>query len=638
MDFFDLISQPSAERASELEAKIKKARHDYYNGTPTVSDDVYDAWVAELAEVKPDSDAVTAVGATPVSEWEKVEHSIPMGSLDNVKTIDELTSWLSGTGESQTAPLMTSEKLDGISIAVDYVKGELDKAATRGDGNIGEDITVNVSKMEGVRGKLPRSFTGTLRGEIILKRSYHAKYFPEKANPRNAASGIARRYDGQGCEHLSVKFYQVADGQDFETEADQFKWLEDHGFDTPNWYVTAMVPGVRTPQDLWLEYQQFKRDELDYDIDGLVVRINNMAAQLALGEKDNCPRGAVAFKFAATTRESVLQRIEWQVGGTGRITPVAIFRPVNILGAEITNASLYNVAYIRSLGLDVGATIIVSRAQDVIPRVTEVVKGVGTIANPPSECPACGTLTEAAGEYLICPNADGCPAQSVGRIKRYVAAMDIKEWGETLIEKLVSSGLVKDVSDLYRLTDMQLTNVERMGKKSAAKVIKTLWVKKKVPLETLLGSLSIPLCASSTIKMAMDAGYDTFDKLKAASMSQLSGVEGLGPVKAQALHTWLQEESEVVDRLLSLGVEIEAKIQGTLTGKSFCFTGALSKPRPTFEKMVKDAGGEVKKSVGKRLSYLVMADPNSNTSKAQAARKNNTKCISEAEFLAILEG
>jgi len=632
-DFFELLT----DRVLELEGLIKEARNDYYNSVSKVSDEVYDAWVDELSALKHDSPAVTAVGSPPVSEWKKVAHTIPMGSLNKINSLEELTSWVMGTGEAKFAPLLVTEKLDGISIAVEYIKGSFSRALTRGDGSVGEDISVNVAKMEGVKGKLPKSFSGTLRGEIVLKKSNLIKYFPQYANPRNAASGISKRYDGQGCEYLTVMFYHVADGKEFVTEGDQFTWLHEGGFITPNWYVTAMTPGVRTPHDLWLEYQQFKRDELDYDIDGLVVRINDLAAQLTLGETDNRPKGAVAFKFAPMTRESILQRIDWQIGGTGRITPVAIFNPVQVLGAEITNASLYNVAYIQSLGLDVGATILIARMQDVIPKVVSVRKSTGTVAKPPSVCPACGSQTQMEGEYLVCPNTFGCSAQTIGRVKRYVAGMDIKEWGEVLIEKLVSLGLVKDVSDLYCLTETQLASIDRMGKKSAEKAIKLLRDRHKVPLATLLGSLSIPLCGAVTIKMAMDAGFGTLEKLKKANIEQLIEVEGLGPVKAQALWSWLQNDSALVDRMMRLGVEIEGKIYGSLTGKSFCFTGASSRPRTELEEFVKQAGGEVKKSVGKKLTYLVMSDPNSNSTKAQAARKNGTTCISEAEFMKMLE-
>jgi DNA ligase (NAD+) len=240
------------------------------------------------------------------------------------------------------------------------------------------------------------------------------------------------------------------------------------------------------------------------------------------------------------------------------------------------------------------------------------------------------------GEYLVCTNTAECPAQAVGRIKRYITGLDIKEWGDTLIERLVAMNLVADVSDLYRLTEKDLSGVDRMGPKSAEKVVKTLRAKMQVPMEVLLGSLSIPLCGQSTLKMVMNAGYDSLAKLKAANIEQLAAVEGLGPVKAQSLWTWLQNDSGLVDKLNAVGVTIEGKIFGKATGMSFCFTGASTLPRGDLELLVRKAGGEVKTSVGKKLTYLVMADPNSNSSKAVAARKNGTKCISETEFLEIV--
>ena len=644
---FDLIDRelgrdaddpsPNAERIAELEGLITQARISYYNsGTSTVPDETYDAWVDELSGLKHDSPALKAIGAPPVSEWQKVRHTIPMGSLSKINTLEELTGWVRTAGPNSIVPLLCTEKLDGISLSVSFVQGAFSQALTRGDGTTGEDISVNVAKMQGIPGRLPKPVTVTLRGEVVLTKTDYAKHFPQYANPRNAASGISKRLDGHGCEHLTVIFYQVADGIDFPTEGEQFAWLSDMGLKIPNWYVTAMTPGVRTPHDLWLEYQQFKRAELDYEIDGLVVRINDIASQLALGDVDGRPKGAVAFKFAPMTRESVLRRIDWQVGASGRITPVAIFDPVKVLGAEITNASLYNAKYIQELGLDIGATVVVARAQDVIPRVASVRKGTGTTAKPPSQCPVCSGQTQMAGEYLVCINTALCPAQAVGRVMRYIAVLDIKEWGETLIERLVALGLVNDVSDLYKLTEETLAGVDRMGDRSAAKVVKTLQARSKVPLETLLGALSIPLCGPSTFKLAMNAGYDTLAKLKAANIEQLAAVEGLGPVKAAVLWKWFQNDSGIVDKLLALGVQIEGKIQGTMTGKSFCFTGASTKPRAELERLAQQAGGEVKNSVGKKLTYLVMADPNSTSSKAVAARKNGTQCISEADFLALV--
>jgi DNA ligase (NAD+) len=636
-DIFDMLDAVSSNRVVELEGLVQQARHAYYNtGSSVVTDDIYDAWVDELSSLKHDSPAVFQVGAAPVSEWSKVPHSIPMGSLSKINTLEELTAWVMSAGSSKTASLLVTEKLDGMSIAVEYIDGVFSRAITRGDGLQGEDISVNVAKMQGVLGRLPKAFTGVLRGEIILTKSAHAKHFPQYSNPRNAAVGIAKRYDGQGCEYLTILFYQVADGLDFDNEDAQFVWLTKSGLKVPNWYVTAMVPGIRTPHDLWLEYQQFKRAELDYEIDGLVVRINDLAAQMALGDVDSRPKGAVAFKFAPMTRESILRRIDWQVGASGRITPVAVFDPVRVLGTEITNASLYNVAYINTLGIDVGAKILIARAQDVIPRVVAVRVATGTVAAPPLECPRCDGATQMEGEYLVCTNTADCPAQAAGRVRRYVTTLDVKEWGETLIEKLIEMALVQDVGDLYALSVEQLSEVDRMGPKSAAKAHKTLRAKKQVPLETLLGALSIPLCGPSTIKLAMDAGLDTLEALKTATLDQLVAVEGLGPARARSLHGWFEKHSGIVAKLLAHGVAIEARQQGVLSGKTVCFTGASAKPRTELERLVKLAGGGIKASVGKKLTYLVLSDPQSTSSKAQAARKNGTTCVSEQELLRII--
>ncbi len=634
----DLIDAQFVSRIAELERDLPIWRNAYYNGVPMIPDDVYDARKDELAELKSTSPAVTAIGAPPpeVSEWKKVRHTVGMGSLDKCSTLEELTKWVLDCGGFKQR-LIVTEKLDGMSIHVHYESGAFTQAVTRGDGSIGEDISVNVAKMRGVPGRLPKSFTGSVRGEIIVKKSDFAVHFVnDYENTRQAAGGISKRYDGRGCNLLSVLFYQVAEGKDFETEASQFEWLEEMGFRVPNWYVTMMVPGIKTPQDLWVDYQQTKRAELDYEIDGLVVRLDNLTEQIALGEKNGCPKGAIAFKFAPVTRESVIREIQNQTGGMGTITPVAVFDPIRLLGVTVTYASLYNWRYIRELGIDVGASILVARANDVIPRVVRVTKSTGTVAEPPEICPSCGTKTEFDGEHLICPNESECPAQNVGRLKRYVKSLGIKEWGDILIEKLVELELVKTVPDLYRLTETQLSGLDRMGKKSAQNVIRTLWACNPIPLEDLLGSLSIPLCAKTTLKLAVDAGYDTLDKLASVTPTQLSVIDGFGPVKAAALTTWLDRHLELLDDLLELGVQVKPRIKGNLTGKSFCFTGTFSRRKEELENLAKALGADVKNSVSKKLTYLVMAEANSTSSKAQAARKNGTICLSEDEFFKIV--
>jgi DNA ligase (NAD+) len=620
-------------RIQELEAKIYQARNDYYNGQPQVSDKVYDAWVDELRVLDPSNRAVTAIGAPVVpSEWKKAKHQIAMGSLDKVNLPAELEDW--ANDRAGNAELFVTEKLDGLSIEVIYENGSLHQAITRGDGEIGEDITSNVVKMAGVKSHLNNKFTGSLRGEIIMLKSIHKKYFSDKANPRNAASGTSKRLDGIGSEHLNILFYQAIGDLDFKTEQDQFAWLKTQGVGVPNFWVFKNSAEVSAH---WRDYQDSQRDKLDYDIDGLVVRINDMAKQITLGDKDLRPKGAIAFKFDNETRESIIRDIVWQVGNSGRLTPVAIVDPVVLVGATVTKASIYNMSYIIDLGLDIGATVLVARANDVIPRIEEVVLSTGNVHTPPTHCPECNELVEMIGENLTCVNTSNCPAQIVGRIKNWIKELNVLEWGDTLVERLVQTGKVKTVADLYTLTVDDLANIDRMGQKSAKKCYELLWASSEIPLEIFLGALSIPMIGSSTIKTIINAGCDSLEKFGQLGADQFAQVAGVGPVKAKSLADGLKTYQDIILALLNNGVKIKVRSQGNLTGKSVCFTGSMKTKRPILEKMAADAGADVKASVGKGLTYLVIADPNSTSSKAVAARKNGTTCISEEDFLELIK-
>lgn len=628
----------SKARIKELEGLILDARNHYYNGSPVVSDRVFDAWIGELRELAAKSPAIVNVGA-PVapSVWKKAKHDIPMGSLDKVNTPDELRKWVSDTCNSDD--LFVSEKLDGISIELVYEEGMLVQGITRGDGETGEDITVNVVKMGGVPRSLSQTFNGSFRGEIILTKTNHQKHFSDKANPRNAASGVAKRLDGVGVENLDVLLYQVIGDIDFKTEEEQFNFLLKMGCKTPNFKVlphSAKVPAVELAVQGWTEYQKTFREKLDYDIDGLVIRINDLAKQLGLGDKDLRPLGAIAFKFENEARESEIKDIIWQVGNSGRLTPVAIVDPVKLVGATVTRASIYNVAYIEELQLDIGAKVLVARANDVIPRIEELIKGTGKVAQPPPVCPVCGGKLVMDGENLSCTNVDNCKAQIVGRVKNWVSELNVLELGDTLIEKLVEAGLVKDAADLYTLTVKDIANLDRMGDKSAQNVYDSLWKNNPVALELFLGALSIPMIGSSTIKLLIDAGHDSLDSIMNMTDAQMESIKGLGPVKAKSLFLGLKKNAALIKRLLDNGVKIKDKIIGSLNGKSFCFTGSMKNKRPVLEQMVVDAGGSVKSSVGKGLTFLVIADVNSTSSKAVAARKLGTVLISEDDFLKMV--
>lgn len=629
----------SQTRIKELADELLRAKYTYYNikmpdsmSSLVLSDKVYDAKEAELRSLDPNHWVLKIVGAPVIaSEWKKAKHQIPMGSLNKVNLPTELTDWAK---DKPKEIWFVTQKLDGLSIELVYESGKLIQAITRGDGEIGEDITINVIRMNGVNQDLQTDFTGSLRGEIVMLKSVWKADFADKANPRNAASGVSKRLDSVGADKLHIFFYQVLGDVDFTTEVDQFVWLKKHGLGIPDYWLFKTIDEVNKH---WRTYQDKDRDKLDYDIDGLVVRINDLAAQMALGDKDLRPLGAIAFKFDNETRESIIRDIIWQVGNSGRITPVAVVDPVQLVGATVTRASIYNMAYIEELGLDIGAKVLVARANDVIPRIEELVQGTGKLAKAPEFCPECGGFTKMDGENLTCTNTKHCRAQIIGRIKNWVSELNLLEWGDTLIEKLVDAKKIKTVADLYKLEPKDIASLDRLGDKTATKCHAILWENNEIALEVFLGALSIPMIGQSTIKAIMNAGCDTLTKFGQLSAAEFEEVPGVGPTKAKSLADGLKHNQNIILQLLANGVKIKDKIQGTLTGKSVCFTGSMQNKRPILEKMAADAGADVKASVGKGLTYLVIADPNSTSSKAVAARKLGTTLISEEDFLDLVK-
>lgn len=643
--------------AQDLVDQLQAARDAYYNSSPLMSDAEYDALEDELRELDPNNAFFKAVGApsAKASGWKKVRHGAPMGSLLKVQTQDEFEKWFEDTTakidqaerrkelDNPRRDLVVSEKLDGISISLKFDKGKLVQALTRGDGETGEDITRNVLKMKGVP-KAMRDFTGYVRGEIILRRTDHQKHLSEYKNPRNAASGIAKREsDPEPCKHLTIVCYQViSDQHDITRKSVELKLLDALGCTTPNWKVIPAASGVVAYYDT---YVKTTRESLDYEIDGLVVEFDELPVMEFLGEHDGRQKGARAFKFPHEQQPTKLREIVWQVGNSGRVTPVAYFDSVLLAGASVGQASLHNETNIRKLAaqcpqglLGLSDSLLVSRRNDVIPYVEQVLRpSQNARFSIPTECPSCSSKLVKRGEFLVCEDTRRCPAQQSGAVKRWVKKLDIKDWGDTLIEALCAAGTVLNVGDLYMLDvaaleDFQLGG-KRLGTSTAKRVIDNLHAKKELRIADFVGALGIDLCGQTVCQMIVDAGFDTLDKMEDATVADIAAIPGLGQTKAEAFVEGYRRCRKTIDDLLKAGVTVKGPTTGKLSGKSFCFTGIRDKG---LEDRIKDAGGAIKSSVSKDLSYLVAKDPKSTSGKAQKARDYGVDVIGVSDVEALL--
>jgi DNA ligase (NAD+) len=642
--------QAGKDRAAELERLISDYQDSYYNGEGDISDGEFDLLWDELKALKPGSPVLARVGADEADGFPKARHLIPMGSQDKAANPEEFLAWAEKIFPPETARgkkfLAAQYKLDGASLELQYEGGKLRRAVTRGDGLIGDEITRNARRMGGVLPELDLPFTGGIRGEVVMTRAVWKKKYPSKANCRNAANGLMRRKDGEGVEDLRLVVYDAAaPGDDgyFTDELGKIGWLKKRGF------MVTETRAFSSPEEViaWREAVAAKREGLPVDIDGLVVK-DRRTDMTDL--RRSRPERQIAFKFDLETAWSVLRAVEWSESGA-TYTPIGIVDPVRLAGTTVRRANLNNPGMIRSLGLKIGARVSVVKRGEIIPKIEglapELPPGLPGEAAPeereielPGQCGVCGSPLTDGGTRLFCPNPD-CPKRLHHRLEKWIAVLDIRELGEKLLRQLFDKGRLRRVSDLYRLEAEELAGYERMGETSAAKVVRHIRARRELSLAAFVAGFDFEGVGELIMEKAASAGFDTLEKLRAASVEGLAGVYGLGEITARTIVEGLAECREEMDAVLATGFtgirEPPPANTQPLRGFSFCFTGELSSmKRNQAEEKVKALGGSAKSSVVKDLSFLVTSDPGSGSGKSKKARTLGIPVLGEEDFLALL--
>ena len=668
--------------AKSVENEIQKLREDiryheyqyYVLDNPEIADSEFDELMRRLQEleaqhpelVTPDS-PTQRVGGRPAEEFPKVRHSVPMLSLENTYSVDELKNFdrrvreLSGRS---TIEYVGELKLDGLSMALTYEDGVLTHGVTRGDGVEGEDVTPNVRTIRSVPLRIdpkklevignPRHLE--VRGEVIMPLKAFAQTNaqreaagePRFANPRNAAAGSMRQLDSRIVAQRRLDmflYYLLVDNREPLRE----HWQNLDALAKMGFRVNPKRRLCRSFEELmdYIQEWESKRDSLEYEIDGIVVKVNDIHLWEELGTTAKSPRWAIAYKYAARQATTRLIDIRAQVGRTGTLTPVADLEPVDVGGVTVSRATLHNMDEIARLGVKVGDTVLIQRAGEVIPQVVKVVKHdpEGREFSMPQQCPVCGgDVHRAEGEVAYrCVNS-ACPAKLKESLLYFAGrrAMNIDGLGEALVDQLVDKGLVHDVADIYGLTHEQVANLERMGDKSASNLKDEIENSKKATLARLIFALGIRFVGERTGQILADH-FGSLETLAKASQAELLQAEEVGPRVAESILEFFQEPRnlKVIERLREAGLQFEQvkayKPEGNLAGRQFVLTGTLPHySRDEAKKMIEEAGGRVISTVSKKTDYVVAgADPGSKLNKAKSL---GVKIIDEGELLELLGG
>lgn len=652
------------QRMEELTEVLNQANYRYYVlDDPQMPDFEYDHLLRELENLERDypgfvrDDSPTKrVGGEAVSQFQKVTHPVPLMSLQDVFSLDELNAFLDKVkGAVSNDAFSVEPKIDGLSVALEYVDGQFVRGATRGDGNVGEDVTENLKTIHSIPMTIANAPSRLIvRGEVFMpKKSFHklneyqeAEGKPLFANPRNAAAGSLRQLDPKIAAKRGLDIYifniQLAEGVEFTSHSQTLEYLKELKFKVIPYRLLSDISEI---DDAILAINE-DRDKLTCDIDGAVVKLDDLAAREQLGATAKFPRWAAAYKYPPEIKSTVVEDIVVQVGRTGVLTPKAVVRPVRLAGTTVTNATLHNQDFITERDIRIGDTVKIRKAGEIIPEILEVeLEKRPEGAAPyqlPSHCPVCGASVEKDpdGAFLRCTGAE-CPAQLSRNIAHFVSrdAMDIEGMGSAIVDSLIEKGLVQSPADIYYMKLEDIQSLWKSGKTAAQKLLTAVERSKEQDVGRLIFALGIRQVGAKTGKV-LAATFGSLDALMNASLEELTAVEDVGQITAQSIYDWASQPQSrhMIQRLREAGVNFESKRVITDTrfaGKTFVLTGALSKfTREEATEKIELFGGKAAGSVSKKTSFVVVGE--NAGSKERKARELGIPILSEDEFLEMI--
>ncbi len=656
-------------RIDRLTKELNRHNRLYYEeDNPEITDLEYDQMLAELAALEKDmpllrgtDSPVDRIGGRVSGQFERVPHLIPVDSLENSYDKQGLKNFDRKVRETvepiDDEPLYVAEpKIDGLSVVLQYSEGEFVRGATRGDGIVGEDVSRNLKTIKSIPLKIKEKSELHVRGEVFIPKKDFEKLNRRQemsggqifANPRNAAAGSLRQLDPRITETRPLDIFvfniQHLKNKKLLTHAETLQYLKSQGFSIPDYVLCNTISEVLLQCDIW----EKKRKILDYEIDGLVIKVNRLDHRELLGFRARSPKWATAYKFKAEEEETYIRDIIVQVGRTGVITPKAVFRPVRVAGSVVGYATLHNIDFIREKDLMVGDKVIVHKAGDIIPEVVRVKKECRTGTEKPfympERCPSCGSkLVRLEGEAALrCVNSKNCPAQNIKGLVHFASreAMDIDGLGESIMVKLISAGLINTFPDIYRLTKRELSALEGLGEKSADNLLRSIDESKNRGMERLLVGLGIPLIGSRSAKL-LTGRFGSIDNLVKATLNELISIEGIGNKMAEGIADYFSDPLNLalIEELKNESLNMESlnapddvrQTKKGVAGKIFVLTGTLEKhTRDEASAMIESAGGKTSKSVSGKTDYVLAGrDAGGKLARAEALK---IKVITEDEF------